>query len=71
MWRSLDHDAHEVAAQQGILSLRLHIFYLGTVRYMNEALDHAQDGDDGALTAINQTASDLLLTQDDLVISFE
>ena len=55
----------------GILSLRLHIFYLGTVRYMNEALDHAQDGNDGALTAINQTASGLLLTQDDLVTSFE
>ena len=47
------------------------IFYLGTVRYMNEALDHAQDGDDGALTTINQTASGLLLTQDDLVTSFE
>ena len=48
------------------------IFYLGTVRYMNEALDHAHDGDnDGALTAINQAASGLLLTQDDLVTSFE
>ena len=38
---------------------------------MNEALDHAQDGDDGALTTINQTASGLLLTQDDLVTSLE
>ena len=114
-----DDAAYEVAAQK-VYSRFNAIFYLGAVRYMNEALKHAQDGDhdgagvalveglafyqsiqpdvakanaasdetivayfqaapdqltaellSGALAAINQTASALLLTQDDLVTSFE
>ena len=114
-----DDAAYEAAAHK-VYSRFNAIFYLGTVRHMNEALKHAQDGDndgagvalvqglsfyrsiqpdvakanassdetvaayfqtapedltadllDGVLTAINKTASGLLLTQADLVTSFE
>ena len=113
-------DAAYAAAAQKVYSRFNAIFYLGAVRYMNEALKHSQDGDhygagvalveglafyqsiqpdvakanaasdetvvayfqtapdqltadllSGALAAINQTATGLLLTRDDLVTSFE